>query len=162
MQILNSTYELVDTADLIVHPRNPNEGDIGAIVESIKSNGFYGAIVAQRSTRYVLAGNHRLQAATLCGIERVPVTWVECDERTALKILLADNRTGELAQRNVDALATLLYELARDDDMRGTGYDEEDLEGLLQDLEAPLDLDDVSMDGSQDGGASCPQCGYPI
>jgi ParB-like chromosome segregation protein Spo0J len=53
---------MVDLADLRTHPRNVNHGDLGAILESIDANGFYGAIVAQRSTGYILAGNHRYMA----------------------------------------------------------------------------------------------------
>lgn len=138
MKILNDTYTLAPVRELRCHPRNPNQGDVGAIVASIRASGFYGALVVQRSTGYVLAGNHRLRAAIECGLEHVPVTWVECDERTATKILLADNRTAELATRDAQVLAGLLQELALEDDLGGTGYDGDDLDALLADLERGL------------------------
>jgi SAM-dependent methyltransferase len=56
-------YAIVPVDSLETHPRNVNQGDIGAIYESIGANGFYGAIVAQKSTGRILAGNHRYQAA---------------------------------------------------------------------------------------------------
>ena len=52
-------YELVAPRALRPHPRNPRRGDVDAIEESIAENGFYGCVVAQRSTGYILAGNHR-------------------------------------------------------------------------------------------------------
>ena len=51
-----ANVEQVATGDLIPHPDNPRHGDVPAIVESIKANGWFGTIVAQRSTSHVLAG----------------------------------------------------------------------------------------------------------
>lgn len=48
---------------LATHPENPRQGDVAAIAASIETNGFYGAVVAQKSSGHVLAGNHRLLAA---------------------------------------------------------------------------------------------------
>lgn len=133
--------------DLVLHPRNPRDGDVGAIVESIEANGFFGTLVAQTSTGYVLAGNHRLQAAIHVGLDKVPVHWVDVDDETATRILIADNRTSDLARNDDDVLAELLREIAvADDGLSGTGYDGEDLDRLLADIErnnADLDLSDI-------------------
>jgi hypothetical protein len=59
----DQAYELVEVGELEPHPDNPREGNVDAIAESVEANGFSGAIVAQRSTGHVLAGNHRLLAA---------------------------------------------------------------------------------------------------
>ena len=133
--------------DLELHPRNPRMGDIGAIVESIEANGFFGSLVAQTSTGYVLAGNHRLQAAIHAGLSRVPVHWIDVDDETALRILIADNRTSDLAMNDDAVLADLLREVAvLEEGLAGTGYDGEDLDRLLADIErnnADLDLSDL-------------------
>ena len=123
-------------ADLTPHPSNPRQGDIGAIIQSIEANGWYGTLVAQISTGYVLAGNHRLQAARHCGIDRVPVHWVDVDDDTANRILLADNRTTDLATYDNSLLADLLVEMGKTGNLEGTGYDGDDLDDLLADLEA--------------------------
>jgi DNA modification methylase len=107
---------------------------LGAILESINENGFYGSIVAQRSTGFILAGNHRYQAALQAGASEVPVTWVDVDDARALRILLADNRTTRLGHDNEQALAELLKELADDGGLAGTGYDGDDLDELLKEL----------------------------
>ena len=73
LSLLEQQYELVPIDSIQPHPRNARQGDIGAIVESIKANQFYGACVVQRSTRYILVGNHRWRAAKQCDLTQVPV-----------------------------------------------------------------------------------------
>ena len=120
---------------LVPHPSNPRQGDVGAIIQSIEANGWYGTLVAQISTGHVLAGNHRLQAAIHCGLDRVPVHWVDVDDDTAHRILLADNRTTDLATYDEHALADLLVEMGKTGNLGGTGYDGDDLDDLLAELE---------------------------
>lgn len=120
---------------LVPHPSNPRQGDVGAIIQSIEANGWYGTLVAQISTGHVLAGNHRLQAAIHCGLDRVPVHWVDVDDDTAHRILLADNRTTDLASYDEHALADLLVEMGKTGNLDGTGYDGDDLDDLLAELE---------------------------
>ena len=129
-----SDVELVSLDALELHPDNPRQGDLGAIVTSIETNGWFGTLVAQRSTRRVLVGNHRLRAAQLVGLEEVPVHWIDVDEATARRILLADNRTSDLADYDRQDLAALLREAAEADDLLGTGFDAEDLDDLLLEL----------------------------
>lgn len=140
--ILNDSYALVPLDRLTEHPENPNEGDADAIAASIDANGFYGAVVAQKSTGHVLAGNHRLIAARQHGLDTLPVVWLDVDDDRARRILLADNRTAELAHRDPEALAGILTALNDTDEaLRGTGYAPEDLEDLLALIAGPPDLD---------------------
>ena len=134
--------EVVPVTKLHPHPDNPRQGDVGAIVTSIQQNGWYGTLVAQTSTGRVLAGNHRLQAAAQIGMTEVPVYWVDVDDVTARKILLADNRTNDLATYDDDLLSLLLTDLASTDDLLGTGYDGDDLDDLLGDLAGFDPIDD--------------------
>lgn len=131
------TIEHVPTSALSEHPDNPRQGDVGAISESLEAHGFYGVIVAQRSTGRVLAGNHRLLAARALGLEEVPVAWLDVDDDEAARILLVDNRTNDLATYDSVALAALLTRLAGDGGpgLVGTGWDGDDLDGLLSRLE---------------------------
>lgn len=132
-----ATAEQVPVGDLKQHPDNPRQGDIGAIVESIRTNGWYGTVIAQKSTGHVLAGNHRLEAARQLGIETVPVVWLDVDDDRARRILLVDNRTNDLAAYDDRALAELLTEMAGDpEQLLGTGYDGDALDQLLADLDS--------------------------
>ncbi len=131
VHVCNERYEVVTVDRLKTHPRNPRRGDVAAIAKSIAKNGFYGAVVAQTSTGFILAGNHRFEAAKREGITDVPVVWVDVDDKTARRILLADNKTNDLAGYDDEALAALLDAARSDDDLVGTGYTEDDLEKLL-------------------------------
>lgn len=153
--------EQVKIKDLKPHPENPRQGDIGAIAVSIQENGWYGTIVAQKSTGYVLAGNHRLEAAHQLGIKEVPVYWVDADENQAKKILLSDNRTNDLATYNDEILLSLLSDLAVDDDLLGTSYDGDDLDQLISDLQDnPPDGFQSFDEDSLETETVCPKCGY--
>jgi len=122
----------VKISDLKIHPRNVRQGDVGAISQSLKENGQYRPIVVQRSTGYVLAGNHTLKAATALGWTEIAATYVDCDDDRALRILIADNKTNDLSSYDESALADLLKELATSDlGLEGTLYTGDDLDDLL-------------------------------
>ena len=144
MRVINQEMTTVHVDDIRQHPRNPNNGNVSTIAQSIAANGFYGAVVVQRSTGYILAGNHRWLAARSEGAQTIPVIYVDVDERQAVKILLADNRTAEMADRDAEVLAELLAELKHDDDLAGTGYVEGDLSKLLEALESNLPKDQAA------------------
>lgn len=129
------------------HPANPREGDIGAVFQSIKSNGFYGACIVQRSTGFILAGNHRYKAAVEAGATTIPVLYIDVDDDRARRILLVDNRSNDLATYNEQSLAdelTALFEATGTLD--GTGYDGDDLDQILADL--GRDLAAATSDGN--------------
>lgn len=127
--------QIVPVAELSPHPENPRKGDLSTIIESIKANGWYGALVAQRSTRFVLAGNHRLFAAQALDMQQVPVYWVDVDDATARRIMLADNRAADLATYDDQALADLLAQVQNaDGGLAGSGFDDGDLEALMHGL----------------------------
>jgi uncharacterized ParB-like nuclease family protein len=114
------------------HPRNIRQGDVGAISQSLKENGQYRPIVVQKSTGYVLAGNHTLKAAKALGWKTIAATMVDCDDDRALRILLADNKTNDLASYDENALSELLKELASTEQgLSGTLYTGDDLDDML-------------------------------
>ena len=120
-------------ADLALHPQNPRQGDVGAISESIEYNGFYGAVIVQKSTGYVIAGNHRVKAAAASGATSLPAIIVDVDDEQALRILTADNRLSDTAAYDDDALVGILRSLADDPQgLLGTGYDGDDLDDLIR------------------------------
>lgn len=134
---VENDVENVKVEDLTLHPENPRIGNIDAIVRSIEANGWWGTLVAQKSTRNVLAGNHRLAAARQIGIPEVPVFWVDVDDDHALRILLADNRTTDLGEYDDSILADLLADFAGDEQMLlDIGYEYGYVEDLLREAEA--------------------------
>lgn len=155
--IINNAIESVPLRLLKPHPRNVNQGDFGAILESVETNGFYGTIVASKRTGYIVAGNHRFAVAKHLGMDSVPVAWVDVDAEQELRILMADNRTTRLGMDNEADLATLLSELASTEiGLRGTGYDGDDLDRMIGELSRAWDqevMDDAEQMGEDGSGA---------
>lgn len=114
-----------DLASLVEHPDNPRDGDDAAVAESIDVNGFYGAIIAQESTRRILAGHTRRRNLMAGGAAAGPVLYVDVDDKRARRILLSDNRTAELAAWIPGKLADVLT--AMGGDTTGTGFSPADV-----------------------------------
>lgn len=121
------------------HPKNVRQGDVGAISESLKAHGQYRAIVVQRSTGHILAGNHTWKAAKALGWKQIGVHYLDCDDDRAMRILLADNRANDLATYDDAALAELLTALSHtDDSLSDTLFTGDDLDDLLFRLNGDL------------------------
>lgn len=142
MTILKQHYETVLLSKLKPHPRNPNKGNVGVIAESIEANGFYGAVVAQKSTGHILAGNHRWKGAKEVGEKSIPVIWLDVDDQTALRIMLVDNRSATLSTTDTQLLAEVLS--AIESPSIGTGFSSDDVDMILSAIEdANVDLSSV-------------------
>ncbi len=134
MQILNAGTESVPLDSITPHPENPNQGDRAAIADSIEANGFYGFVICQRSRRRILIGEHRWRELGDLGSQTVPVLWLDVDDDAARRIMLADNRTGRLGHDDETLLLAVLQSLADDSTLDGTGYTDDDLADLTNDL----------------------------
>lgn len=142
---MNIRSEIADLAkpinDFTTHPRNVRQGDIGAICESLEAHGQYRPIVVQRSTGFVLAGNHTWMAAKQLGWQQVAATFVDCDDAQALRILLVDNRANDLAMYDDKALADVLRDLTTTElGLDGSLFSGDDLDDLLYRLEGSAGL----------------------
>lgn len=166
MRVNAQRYLQRPVGELTPHPMNPRQGDVGAIHTSIEANGFYGALVVQKTTGFVIAGNHRLEAARAAGAVKVPVLELDVDDATALRILLADNRTNDLASYDNEALRQVLVGIADGEDalgLQGTGWDGDDLDTLIKDLDEPfIPPADPKPPSSSTivGKRTCPECGH--
>lgn len=135
MRILNQQTALEPIDAVTPHPKNPRRGDTEAIQASVQELGFYGVVIAQRSTGHILAGNHRYLAAQAAGASEIPVTWLDVTDEQALKILLADNRTSDRATYDDEALAALLREmLETTSDLTALGFTGDDINRALKAL----------------------------
>lgn len=130
-------FALVAIADIVPHPKNPNQGDIGAITESLEELGFFGTVILQKDREgpgrhRMLGGWHRLEAERMRGSTTVPAMLVTCTDAQADKILAADNGIAARAQRDPAKLAELLQGIIEDGgNLTGTGYDGDDLDALI-------------------------------
>lgn len=85
MIILGQEDAIVAIDSVRPHPQNPRRGDVGLIQESIKANGFYGALVIQKASGYILAGSHRWLAAVQSGAKEVPVKFIDVDDGAPIR-----------------------------------------------------------------------------
>lgn len=158
MKIVKQEYKVVPVAKLTPHPRNPNQGDVGSIATSIDQNGFYGATIVQKSTGYILAGEHRWKAAKASGGAEIPIIEIDVDDAVAVRILLADNQTAKLSSYDENGLADLLRDLVAEEGpegLLGTGFDGDDLDDLLAKLEK-------EGQASESKGLGNPVIGYQL
>ena len=104
-------------------PRNANNGDVDAIIESILVNGCYRPIYASALTREIVAGHHLYAALLEMGAGVIPVQWIDGDREQATRILLADNEIARLAKMDYSLLVDLLANLAETEKgLLGSGF----------------------------------------
>ncbi len=120
-------------SELDPFPGNARRGDVDAIAASVKTNGQYRSLIVRpQNGRYtVLAGNHTAEALRKLGQETARCEIIECDDTTATRINLVDNRLPDASGYDDGALASLLESL---DGFEGTGYSPDDLDDLLASL----------------------------
>lgn len=138
----------VKISDLAKFSDNARKGNVKMIAESLTVNGQFKPIVVNLGTHTgvkneVLAGNHTLAAAESLGWDAIDAVFVDVDRESAVRIVIADNRSNDLATYDNDALLSLLHELP---DLDGTGWSETDLDGLLEDVTGVEDADDAEGD----------------
>jgi hypothetical protein len=102
--------EWMDLKALKPWERNPrkNADAIQKVADSIRRFGFGAPIVARRENGEIIAGHTRFRAAKLLGLKRVPVRLLDVSESDAHLLALADNKLGEIAEWDDQAVAELL------------------------------------------------------
>lgn len=128
-------HETVPIGSVTTHPDNVRQGDVGAISQSLEYHGQYRPIVVSDRTRHIVAGNHTYLAAKALGWETIEATIIDVDPDQERRILLIDNRANDLASYDEVGLAEILGALQLDSGLEGTGFDVDDLDRLLRDLD---------------------------
>jgi len=145
----NIAVDLKDTAvpinDIHSHPHNPRKGDISGIADSLRVNGQYSPVVVDARNGNILAGNHTWRAAKSLGWDEIAAVHVDVNDDQAKRILLADNRTSDLATYDRPNLISLIESLKPDLD--GSGWNDRDLDRLYL-------LEEGDEDIFGDGGSS--------
>lgn len=114
------------------YERNPRRNDAAVeyVAESIKQFGWRQPIVIDRDG-VIIVGHTRLKAAQKLGLEKVPC--LIADDLTPEQVKayrIADNKTGEMADWDFDALEIELDSI--DLDMSAFGFEIEDHENYVE------------------------------
>lgn len=158
---------LTPLGDLHEDPGNPRhhpDRNLDAIEASLKEFGQDTPILVREEDGRVIAGNARLRVARhrldWTHIAAVKVTY---SELKADKRGIADNRIVETGEWYDEDLETLLADLDAQGELdQSLGFDEEDLEDLLDREEPdfdPVDEDEQSQLDEVDH-TTCPECGH--
>lgn len=153
--------EMVPLAELLQHPENTNNGDIEALAESVRINGFYSPVIVQRSTGFILAGNHRYVVAMMMDPKQsLPVIYLDVSDDRAKRIMLADNAITRRGHDDEAHLLDLLQELHQTElGLKGTGFEDYHLLELAEEALEPLKLTATESDQLLDSldGATKPK-----
>lgn len=134
---------IVPVASVHVDPSNVrahSERNLEAIKNSLAKFGQQRSIVVDTDMT-VIAGNGTLQAAMALGATEIAVTVFDGDSKTfAAAYAIADNRTGELASWDFEALKETIDALAADNfDVISLGWDKDELHNLMMSEFVPPD-----------------------
>lgn len=150
-KIIDQRYTLIDPARIAVHPQNPKDHDIGAIMQSIAENGYatpvmlleeplvlFDVPLPEDKDHWSLAGAGRTEASLELGAKQIPAVILKTDADTAESLILADNEAGRRAGYNerklVDALLLKIQKHEHDiaSALHGTLFKGEDVDELLE------------------------------
>jgi ParB-like chromosome segregation protein Spo0J len=137
------TTEYVETRmipldELTPFPGNARRGNREKLAESLEANGQYRSLVVRRTDdgqHVVLAGNNTLEALDARGDGKARCEIIVCDDATALRVNLVDNKTNDDAVYDDRARAALLALL--DGGLSGTGYGDDEADAILARYEEP-------------------------
>lgn len=171
---MNIEYLRLDSVEHL--PQNAKTHDLGAIIVSIQEYGFVDPIGINKTTNHDLDGNGRLDALRSMMLANLPVpqniikdtdgTWlfpavlldVPAHKEAALGIAL--NHINEIGGWDLQILSSVLSDIATRGELRGTGYDADDVDKLLKDANAPI-FPKPEENTANDGKNThvCPECG---
>jgi DNA modification methylase len=138
------TVRRVKLSDLHADPANArrhDERNLAAIADSLKTFGQVEPLVVQRSTGKVIGGNGRLEVLRKQGATECDIVEVDVNDTQAAALGIALNRTAEMASWDDESLAAILKSLP-DDALAATGFTDDDLNALLEELNPPTVVED--------------------
>lgn len=131
------------------HPKNPRIGDVDRIERSIRRHRQYAPLTIQRSTRFIIKGNHTWLGLGRVGVDTIAVVFLDVDDDEALEILVDDNHASDDGTYHNELLAELLQSL----EQLPSTYLPVELDDLLLSL-TPVSLDDLARDLGEHDPAS--------
>ena len=144
------------------YEKNPRRNDkaVEAVARSIREFGFRQPIVVDAGG-VIVVGHTRYKAALRLGLKTVPVhVAADLSPQQARAYRIADNRTNETAEWDVDLLPIELGELRGDGvDLKLLGFTDKELAEYLREFDT--DLDDGAGDAEDTAETvRCPKCGH--
>jgi ParB-like chromosome segregation protein Spo0J len=157
--------KVVPLDQLTPFPGNARRGRVDVIKESLERNGQYRSLVVRQIEHgplIILAGNHTSMALLEAGAKGARCEIIECDDATARRINLVDNKANDLATDDHDALVELLEALG--EDAAGSGFTDKEIAQMLEPSAVPQAPTAPEEFTEYDEGIKtthrCPKCDY--
>jgi ParB-like chromosome segregation protein Spo0J len=142
------------------YPGNPRRNDaaVDVVAASIKEFGFRQPIVVDAGG-VIVVGDTRYKAALKLGLKTVPVhVAADLTPQQARAYRLADNRTAEAAEWDVELLPIELGELRGDGvDLKLLGFTDKELAEYLKEFDTDLEGGEVDAEEAVNT-ICCPKC----
>lgn len=144
------------------NPKNPNqhpEKQVKLLAEIIKAQGWRQPITISTRSGFIVKGHGRLMAARMAEATEVPVDYQNyATEAEEWADLTADNRIAELAEMDNTMLADILSEIDTGEmPLILSGYDEDDLEGIINAIAGADDAEPNDQDQEMEQSTT-PMC----
>lgn len=125
--------ELLKITEVKPYWRNPRKNDkaVEALKQSIEAYGFNVPIVVDKE-KVIIAGHTRYLAMLQMGASEIPCNVIDISKQKAKAYRIADNKTAELANWDIDKLIQEMKELNEDIMAEMQFFFEEDLKGLVE------------------------------
>lgn len=152
MEIVNKRVN-----DLIPYTNNPRRNDeaVKFVKASIEQFGFKVPIVID-ANGVIVAGHTRVKAAKQLGMKEVPcIIADDLSEEQVKAFRLADNKTAEIAEWDIELLNTELLDIEANFDMADFGFDIYPPTGEIPSGNKELDEDEMANTSHE-----CPKCGF--
>ncbi len=135
-----------DPSNARKHP----DKNMSAIKGSISKFGQVEPLIVKKDTKVIIGGNGRLAAMKELGFKEVEIVELDITNTEATALAIALNRTGELAEWNMDILEQLVEQLKNDNfSLDAIGFSDADLLGFGGD---PNYQDDPEVPFSEEVG----------
>jgi len=142
--------EYVNPHSLKPHPKNPNihpTSSVLALQTSLETFDWTGPIKVQKGTNIIIGGHGLWAAAKLKGLKKVPIVYLDLNNKQALAYLIADNQLSQLSYWDEKELTRVLEELKKTDvNLLDLGFEKQKLESILSELAENLTTFQESID----------------
>lgn len=144
--------ERVPTDSLIPNPRNPRkhpEDQLERLVASLRRDGQTRPLLVRRANNMLIAGHGVHLAAKRAGLAEVLVRFLDVDQRTADRLMVGDNRQGELSRNDEMLLAELVREIDPGD-LLATGFSADEAEKLFSQGSDEIEVHQIATGDVED------------
>ena len=126
------------------NPRQITEEELRRLTDSIETYGFIDPIIVNEVTKNVIGGHQRIKAALSLKIDLIPAIYINIEKHKEMALNVALNNPNLQGKFDMPMLRDLLEEINTGEfDMSITGYDEDEIEAIMNFEYEPDDIENI-------------------